>query len=723
MQNDFNRGGSRKVQRADIGSRKIERTEPASARRPEYGSSSRRLDRREERHSHTRYSVLYMLFYPLAILYSEFLLKAILGGGIFDKYFFVIFLFALSGGALLFVLCNLSSSRKVNRGVTIGVYTLFAVIFLIEFFCKQFFGFYMGLRVIFDAAGDVVGSYTGTIFSMVIKQIYIVALFFLPVLVYIFFLKKPLSSRISKFYAKIFPLFVGILGYVLCMVFVFTSKSTGIISNKEAYRSEFNMTESSYRFGLLPCLRVDIEYWIFGTPKAEIPVDVPTESSPTPSNTETDNPTDSTPPPVVYDYNIRKDIDFASLIANAKNNTLKDMHTYFSLQTGTKQNEYTGLFKGKNLIIVVAEAFSHYVIDKDRTPTLYRLANEGIVVKNYYQPAWGVSTSDGEYSSLIGLIPKSGVTSMQVTADNNNYYTMGNQLSRLGYYSLAFHNNSHTYYKRNLTHIHLGYSKFIALGSGMEGIKMVWPRSDLEMMQNTVDLFINNQPFNIYYLTVSGHAKYTFEGNMMAYKNRDKVASLNYSDHVKAYFACNLELEYAMEYLVDRLEQAGIADDTVIVLGPDHYPYGLEIGVEGNTVDYLSEMMGHTVENNFEKHKNALIIWSGCLEDMDPIVVEDPCYSIDILPTISNLFGTDYDSRLMVGRDILSDSMPLVIFRNYSWITDKGFYNAKTETFEATTDEPVSDEYIANISKIVKAKVTYSKYILEEDYYGVLFGN
>ena len=159
-------------------------------------------------------------------------------------------------------------------------------------------------------------------------------------------------------------------------------------------------------------------------------------------------------------------------------------------------------------------------------------------------------------------------------------------------------------------------------------------------------------------------------------------------------------------------------------------PYGLETESSDKTekYKYINELAGHTIDTNAELHKNALIIWSGCLEDQEPIEVTDPCYSLDILPTVSNLFGLEYDSRLLVGRDVFSDAAPLVLFRNYSWITDKGYYNASTHEFQVASgvsfaSEEEQENYIKNISNIVKNKVTYSKYILEEDYYDLLFGN
>ena len=101
-----------------------------------------------------------------------------------------------------------------------------------------------------------------------------------------------------------------------------------------------------------------------------------------------------------------------------------------------------------------------------------------------------------------------------------------------------------------------------------------------------------------------------------------------------------------MTRLVNYLEAEGIADHTLIVLAPDHVPY--------DNKDVCDELAGHELEDNFEWFENTLIIWSASMNE--PIPVDKVCSSIDILPTVSNLLGLEYDSRLLVGRDILSDS-------------------------------------------------------------------
>ena len=108
--------------------------------------------------------------------------------------------------------------------------------------------------------------------------------------------------------------------------------------------------------------------------------------------------------PVVYDYN-KMELDFTATSDLVGGSTLENMHNYFSSKTASQQNEYTGMFKGKNLIQITAEAFSPYVISKELTPTLYKLTHEGFVFTNYYQPGWGQSTTGGEFAHMTGIIP------------------------------------------------------------------------------------------------------------------------------------------------------------------------------------------------------------------------------------------------------------------------------------------------------------------------------
>jgi phosphoglycerol transferase MdoB-like AlkP superfamily enzyme len=284
----------------------------------------------------------------------------------------------------------------------------------------------------------------------------------------------------------------------------------------------------------------------------------------------------------------------------------------------------------------------------------------------------------------------------------------------LGVESKAYHNHTYTYYQRNETHPNLGYI-FTGKGNGLVlEHPDAWPASDLELINNTVDEFIGEDQFHIYYLTVSGHMNYTFEGNSMSYKNKSLVADLPYSADARAYIACQMELDKALEQLLAKLEAEGVADRTVIALSADHYPYGWE--------KYkLDELAGHEVDPNFEIFRNNFILWNAGMKEN--IIIEEPCSSMDIIPTLSNLFGLEYDSRLLMGQDILSDAPPLVFLSNRSFITDKVMYNSETGDTIYLTDEKLPEDYISNLNKIIKNKFSVSKSILKEDYYRYVFPN
>lgn len=415
-------------------------------------------------------------------------------------------------------------------------------------------------------------------------------------------------------------------------------------------------------------------------------------------------------------YNVM-DIDFTKEIVKEDEDLIDteyaDMNSYFSSQTPTAKNEYTGLFEGKNLILITAEAFSKYVIDPELTPTLYKLYSEGFQFEHFYTPIWGVSTSDGEFVATTGLIPKAGVWSYTEVADNYMPFAFGNQFSKLGYLTLAFHNHSYTYYNRNLSYPNMGY-EFYAKDYGLD-LTDTWPESDVKMIRQSVSYYLNDDddtPFHVYYMTVSGHLEYSWESNAISAKNQNRVADLDYSEEVLAYIACQLELEDALTELLETLEEAGELENTVIALSGDHYPYGL-------TTEQYTELRGEEFDETFGLYENTFLLWSASMTE--PVSVDTYCSSLDIAPTLSNLFGLEYDSRLYIGTDILSGTSPIVCFQDHSFITDRIMYDNTNSKIIQLDDEEVSEEYLAECIAIVKNKFYYSAKIIEMDYYGYLF--
>ncbi|MBO5281936.1 MAG: LTA synthase family protein [Lachnospiraceae bacterium] len=417
-------------------------------------------------------------------------------------------------------------------------------------------------------------------------------------------------------------------------------------------------------------------------------------------------------------------LDMDQLIELSQTNKeTKWLAEYLQEVTPTNRNAYTGMFQGYNLIFLTAEGFSTYAIREDLTPTLYKLVNSGFVFTNYYVPLWQTSTSDGEYVNTTGLIPD-GQFSLRKSADLDMAFSLPRFFATEGVYNWAYHNNSLSYYERYRTHPNLGYDfKAAKLGDLSEeewGDQIFYmehpnalPASDYEMMLGTVPEYVNTDRFDVYYMTVSGHMNYSFTGNQMSNWNRDAVAELDMSENARAYIACHIELDKAMESLLEQLEAAGKLENTVICLSADHYPYGM-------TQEQYEELAGKDLSKDMDTYRNSLILWNVGMEE--PVVVDKVCGAMDLLPTLLNLFGFDYDSRMYAGRDIFSDQEGLVIFNDRSFVSDTVAYSRKdgTTTWKTELTQEEQDAYMEAAKQDVKDRYQFSAYILRNDYYHVI---
>ena len=652
-----------------------------------------------------------LFFFPMALLYHELLLHAFDRTILFwDTPLVYILLFSAAGGFLLSALVDILPRRAAHI-VTYALCVFWTVLTCIEYCCKSYFKSYWGLSFITQMTGNVVGNFFSTMLEIIFGRIVFILLSFLPLVLLIILRRRLLPGKTLSVRCRVMALAV----FAVCQAVGSALCYTG--EDRADYTYNYVTDYAVPRFGLAATIRLEAQYAIFGLPDAPvIQVDEPVPDE-----------------PVVYDYN-KMELDFTATSDLVGGSTLENMHNYFSSKTASQQNEYTGMFKGKNLIQITAEAFSPYVISKELTPTLYTLTHEGFVFTNYYQPGWGQSTTGGEFAHMTGIIPTWVNGNLSFYASHQDYmpFALGNQFRALGYTTVAYHNNSYTYYNRHLTHPNLGYD-YYGQGNGLTLTVPGWPYSDLDMMELTAPAYIEDyvntgKPFHAYYMSVSGHANWGW-GNAMSAKNREAAVAAypNASQPVQGYIAANLELEYALTYLLEQLEAAGIADDTVICMTADHYPYALVT----DEVDYYQELSGkQDSELDISRYKNTWLLWSGSMESS--VTVNTPCSAIDILPTVSNLFGLEFDSRLMSGHDVFAQNynasqastcMPLVILptnRGYSWITAAGTYDAKTRTFTPNPGITVADDYVKTVSSLIDAKYSYARQLIQYDYAGVV---
>ena len=643
-----------------------------------------------------------LLLFCLTGVYVELCLHLCVFGSM-DRYAGYPVLFGLLGGAL----CTLvvSSLPKVLRQIT-GVFLVAAQVLLAEvqlvYHC--IFGDFMPVSQI-GMGGNVVVNFNSQLLYGIRQNLLKILLLLLPLIAVILCLalRRGQALKLRLRWKQTMASSAVLLALLLTVTGLMYVGRDNAFSVYRTFTNVNTSTDSSYKkIGMLATTAQELRYMLFSgsgsimiTPSSLNMSDVPRTYS---SNS----------------YNVIESIDFTALADSTDSDILKATDEYLSNATPTRKNNYTGLLKDYNLITICAESFCPWFISEELTPTLYKLSHTGILFENYYGTFQSVTTN-GEYTMCMGLYPDMSRTktdsSFNVAGTNYLPFCLGNALKGMGYQAWGYHDYIGDFYNRNITHANMGYT-FKAADSGL-AMKIDWPSSDLEMMEASIDDYINSgEPFHAYYMTFSGHYQYNWD-NAMSAKNRDAVKDLPYSEPVKAYIACNLELEYALEYLMQRLEEAGVADKTCIVLTNDHYPYGL-------TEDEYNELAGQTLDTTFEKYRNSFICYVPGLSEN--IVVDEYCSTADILPTLLNLFGVDYDSRLLAGTDVLSSGLHVAVLSDKSFLTKTFRYDAGTETvIPADENTTVSDELAEAYRLYVDSRFQLSGNILNSDYYAHVF--
>lgn len=635
-----------------------------------------------------------IVFFPFLFCYLELILHCFAYRSININFTWVI-LFSFGFGSIAAFLTSVFP-RKVNAVLTYAFTFIFTLIFAIELvYFKIFKGFAPVSSI--KLGGQAVTNFTGGMMEGIRQSIWWILLLAIPLFLLCIFgiWLHPVFGRLSKTkrYSTVICSIVILAGTIGIMSAFFS----GTPSLYKYFISSATPTDASVNhFGLNATIVQEIRWMLFPDKTVQVPENLSEVEHP--DNTQTD-----------------PKVDFEALYEKAGDDqVLKSITAELSNMPTTQKNEFTGICKGYNLITICAEAFSPELIDPELTPTLYKLSTNGFIFNNFYS-SFPNTTTDGEYAFCMGLFPDLSRdktdSSFGLSASNYLPYCYGNLFKAMGKKAYAYHNYVAEFYYRNYTHVNMGYD-FTAANSGLD-IDITWPSSDYDMMVASVDDYIDSgEQFCAYYMTFSGHYQYTKE-NAMSAKNWDKVESLPYSNAVKAYIACNLELEYALSYLNERLESAGIADKTVIVLTADHFPYGL------SDKEY-EELSGRRISDIFDKQKNSFICYVPNLAK--PVTVDKYCSTIDILPTVLNLFGFTYDSRLIAGHDVLApDSLNVAILADGSFITEGVRFNSSLMRYQF--DEPTDEikKTAEEIYRLVEKRFRLSTDILNNDYYSFVY--
>ena len=418
------------------------------------------------------------------------------------------------------------------------------------------------------------------------------------------------------------------------------------------------------------------------------------------------------------------DTAWIALNENTSDATLKKLNNYFMSRPISQKNDMTGIFKGKNVIIMLLESVNEIaILNEEDFPTLYKMYHEGISFTNNFSPRNNCSTGNNEMTVNTSLFTINNSCTANSYTKNDYPEAYMSMFKKLGYSTSAYHDYTQHYYYRATYFPHMGADKYYGvdqLGMAWNPVYAEWP-SDKTMFQQAKDKYMTNTPFAVYFAGVTTHQTY-YEPSEFGDKYTYLWKDTKYPTNLKRYLSKMKELDYALEELLKELDEEGILDDTVIALFGDHYPYGLS---DSNINTYLEAngaayTVNHNSTTNHDVDRTPMLIYNSGLEE--GIKVEDYTTIIDLLPTLLNLFGVDYDPRLYLGTDVFSKThMSRAYFADGSWQDEKASYYAPSSKITYFNNaEPYDAKTLRSINQEISTRQSMSASAIRTNYFKYL---
>ena len=493
-------------------------------------------------------------------------------------------------------------------------------------------------------------------------------------------------------------LLLAIVFYYITITVPFMQNKIQIKSNKKLFVTPDVPTVAVNQFGVTVFGILDLKSFII------------------PSDAEIETEAESLEIAVEENKNVGREVS-SYLVELANNETekkYKELNTYFASQKVTDYNDYTGIFEGKNVVVLLLESVNDAIIDENNFPNFYKMYSEGWHWVNNYSPRNSCATGNNEFSAMTSLYSIYNNCTSNVYKNNTYFESIFGLFNDAGYRTNSFHNFVEWYYYRSTIHPNMGSSKYY--GARELGIKTSsnygeWP-SDIELMDKAFDIILNDtsdKPFMTFITTVTSHQPYS---NSSTYgdKYRKEFSSQGYSNSVSRYLSKLKVVDEALGVMLQKLQTANVLDDTVIVMLADHYPYGLK-------KDYVKEMIDYDL-SDYDIEKTPFVIYTPNMISKE--YTEYNSY-INLVPTLANLMNLEYDPRLYMGTDLFSkDYESRVVFADGSWKNDIAYYNASTSKIKYYGEETYSNEEILRINNAIDKQISMSSKAIKSNYFNYL---
>lgn len=588
----------------------------------------------------------------------------------------------------------------------LSAYTFFQIGF------NNFIGVYASVNT--KSQLGAVKDYIIDFFASFKATYYLAFIPFILLIIYYLFLDKLTEKRIDKrFPLKTNIMFEpGIRTITSILVLTFTGflyytsldasfmqNKLQTISNKELFAYPSIASTTINQFGVLGFGFLDIKSTMVEAPSKVIYTAFENNGKDN-SNTESKREIDDT----ILD----------EIIKNEKNTTLNNINNYIKNKDITDYNSHTGMFEGKNVIVIMMESTNDIIINKDLYPNFYKLYSEGISFKNNYSPRNSCATGNNEFSGMTGLYTIQNNCTANIFSNNTYFTSIFNIFKNAGYRATSMHDYTEQYYVRNIIHKNLGSEAYY--NANDLNIKYYneyknWA-SDEDFMNAAMDITLNDtsdKPFMLWLTTVSGHQPYkvsSVEGD----KYLSITEGTDYSMEVRRYMSKLKTFDNGLGILLDKLKASGKLDDTVIVMYGDHYPYGLK------NKD-ISSVLTYDLDD-YEVERVPMVIYNSTIKSE---VVEKYSSYINLTPTLANLFNLDYDPRYYMGTDVFSDDyLNMVAFADGSWKNADVYYNASSGSIKYYTSNEYTTDELIRINNIVTNRMQISESIIRNNYFNYL---
>ena len=674
----------------------------------------------------------------LSIMVIEIIFKIVMDIPMFDWSLFRIAMSAAGFAALAATL--LSFANNIVRNIITIVIVVFLTIYaIVQAGFNNYLGTFMSVATssqagaIGDFVGDFIASFKPTYYLMAIPLVVFIVLFVIfekRINTYesnleISFIDKirgkkkkeaareeqKLEKKKKLFMNRIIfaGVFVGATILYFASIYTpFMQNDLQMVSNKDLFKNPSMPNIAVSQFGVENFALLDVKALIFPIDEEEMEILIEN------NNNNNNNPV------VVNGVDYTRYINDDDWKALNESETVPDyqkLNTYFMSKEITAKNDKTGLFKGKNLIVVMIETGSNVFFDyPEYFPNINKLYNEGWAWTNAFSPRNACSTGNNEMSGITSLYTINRNCTANIYKDNQYYESIFNLFNNQNYNVTSYHDYTDQYYYRKQYHPNMGSQKFYGIDD--LGLKRLWDSnssqpwpSDVEFVEKALPKYIDEEKFMAWMTTVSGHMKYTYSsvtGDNYLNKFKDK----NWNIQAKRYMSKLVYTDLAIGKMVEMLEKEGRLADTVIAIYADHEPYGLDD-------DLFQQITKYDVKTKFgDIDRTPFIIYNS---KITPQKFDDYTSFMDLLPTIANLFDLDYDPRLYGGTDLFSDShKDVVAFADGSWRTDIAYYDATSGKINYIGEQQYTAEEIKTINTKIKNEMAMDNLAIKRDYFDYL---